>query len=90
MGRTALVLSYVPEFAVKARAYLRRLIYSSGKGQLLELSRVVLRHCENFVLSPAYFETWTDKKKRAVLRYYGLTMWANEDPDSSSPDLYLF
>ena len=88
--QTALVLSYVPQFASPARSYLRRLLHSSGRAQLRELSQIVLTHCENFVLSPDYFETWTADKRATVLDYWTASMWPCRNAARDSTYLYLF
>ena len=87
---TAFVLSCVPEFSRVARSYFRRLLYADRKPQLAELSRLVITHCENFVISPACFDEWPSTKTEALANHFMATMWPGVDPKTSAEDLYLF
>jgi hypothetical protein len=53
------------------------------------LSRRLLNSCENFVLAPAYFDTWTPRKKDVVREYFVRTI-LQEDLTYEDPDLFLF
>lgn len=88
-NETAVVWSYTPANAGMARAHLDRALISSGYHQLYEISRVVLRHCENLVLSPEYFDLWTPQKRQVVHDYFFATFWRSS-PDLESAELFLF
>jgi len=75
---TVAVFSYLDPAGRYARRFLRPILKSNGTGQQHELSRLILGNCENFVLSPAYVDTWTAEKKEVVLRYFIRTMWEND------------
>jgi hypothetical protein len=87
--KTVVLFSYLRSDASQARAFLDRILGSHGPHQRYELSRLILDSCENFVLSPDYFDTWTDAKKSAVLAYFVRTL-LKSDLAYESPDLYLF
>ena len=87
---TAFVLSWVPEVSEVARSYFRRLLYSDRKPQLAELSRVVVTHCENFVISPVCFDEWSSSKTEAIESHFMATMSPGGGPKTSAEDLYLF
>lgn len=87
--RTVVLFSYLQADASHARASLNRILRSQGSYQRYELSRLILDSCENFVLSPDYFHTWSEKKKRAVQTYFVRTI-LKSDLHYESSDLYLF
>jgi len=87
--RTVVLFSYLQPNASQARAFLDRIVRSHGSHQRYELSRLILDSCENFVLSPAYFSTWSDEKTSAVRNYFARTL-LKSDLAYESPDLYLF
>lgn len=87
--QTYVVLSYREKDAAHARSVLDRVINSRGMYQKYELSRFILNHCENFVMSPLYVNLWSDKKKEIIKQYYIKTILSS-DLDYESPDLYLF
>jgi hypothetical protein len=85
---TVAVLSYLNEDASLARADLGPLLEVSGARQAFELSRRLLNNCENFVLSPEYVASWTDRKRRAVTEYFVRTL-VHDDLEVDDPDLLL-
>ena len=87
--KTVAVFSYLPPDASPARAVLQPVLTSTGDRQKYELSRRILNSCENFVIAPAYFDTWTDGKKRVVREYFTRTILV-EEMGYESPDLGLF
>jgi hypothetical protein len=48
-----------------------------------------LNYCENFVISPVYFENWTERKRAVVRDYYARTVFTKE-LDFEDRDLTLF
>jgi hypothetical protein len=88
-SQTAAVFSYVASDAAPARAALDRILSSSGHHQRYELSRRLLNNCQNFVLSPAYVDTWSDRKRQAILGYLVLTA-LQDDLTVEDPHLFLF
>jgi hypothetical protein len=87
--RTAAIFSYLPHDATLARAHLSRVLASSGDHQKYEISRHLLNHCSNFVLSPAYVETWTAEKRALVTNYFTATI-LQDNLDFEHKDLVLF
>lgn len=53
------------------------------------LSKLVLRNCENFVLSPRYFATFSEQKKEIIKEYYCVTL-CSDLVDFEDPNLFLF
>jgi hypothetical protein len=87
--QTVAVLSYLAQDAALARAHLARIIQSSGAHQKYELSRHLLNHCSNFVLAPAFVDTWTAEKRQLITDYFARTVLEN-DLSFEHPDLMLF
>ncbi len=87
--RSVAVFSYLPADAPLAREMLGRILFSQGEYQKYELSRRLLNSCENFVLAPAYFDSWTARKKDVVREYFVGTI-LQEDVTNEDPDLFLF
>lgn len=88
-NHTYVVFSYREKDAANARSVLDRIINSGGTHQKYELSRLILNNCENFVMSPHYVNSWSEKKKETIRAYYIGTI-LNSDLEFESPDLYLF
>lgn len=67
--------------------YISELDNADDKYLLYRLSKLILIHCENFVLSPKHFETFSEGKKQAIKKYFRETIdWKDWD----DPDLFLF
>jgi hypothetical protein len=87
--RTASVITYTRSDSAPARKELSRLLKSTGQMQRYELSRRVLNHSENFILSPTFYNSWGRDKVEAVRRYFLATLFEN-DLESESEHLDLF
>jgi hypothetical protein len=85
---TVALLSYLNDDASLARAELAPLLEKSGTRQAFELSRRLLNNCENFVISPEYVASWTERKRRAVTEYFVRTL-LHDDFKVNDPDLLL-
>ncbi len=81
--------SYLPEDAALARAALRLILTSGGSYQKYLLSKLILNNCENFVVSPGYFDKWSSEKTKAVTDYFVKTLFEG-GLDIENKDLYLF
>ena len=57
--------------------------------QKYSLSKLVLRNCENFVLSPRYFATFSERKKEVIKKYYCATL-CSDLVDFEDLNLFLF
>ena len=84
-----ILFSYLSRDSVPAQAFLDRILRSHGQHQRYELSRLILESCENFVISPDYFDTWSEQKAITVREYFVRTT-VESDLGYESPDLYLF
>jgi len=86
---TNVVFSYLREERSYAIQFLSRILEANGEYQRYLISKTVLQNCENWVIAPAYFNSWGEKKQEVVQSYYCHTMMRN-DPDYEDPHLYLF
>lgn len=75
---THIVFSFLPEDAPYANFYLRDILFTSGRHQLNLISKIVLESCENFVVSPNYFEMISPESKEAMICYFAETISQNK------------
>jgi len=52
------------------------------------VSKTLLKRGENFVISPHYFESWSDEKKNVISKYF-FSAILNSDNDEESENFYL-
>jgi len=88
-GRTHIIFSFLEKDAPVALEFLNHIIVSEGFYQKYVLSKIVLQHCENFVIAPDYYESMSEKKKQAILQFCCDTIHRNL-PEYENQDLYLF
>lgn len=86
---TVAIFSYLREERPYAMQYLGRLLEAKDDYQRYLMSKLVLRHCENFVISPAYYDTWPGAKREAVQDFFKRTL-LNNDHEYEDEHLYLF
>jgi hypothetical protein len=86
---TAVLVSYLPDEAKHARRQLKTLLKANGAALESELTRRLLNHCSNFVLSPSYVASWTPAKREMVVELFKRTVFRN-DLNFDHPDLNLF
>lgn len=87
--QTAVLLSYTTREAKEARRQLKKLLRANESTFKHELSRRLLNHCANFVLSPSYVASWTQTKRQVVVDLFVRTTFQN-DLAFDHPDLNLF
>jgi hypothetical protein len=88
-NESIVAFSYLPEDAALVRAALSLILESNGFYQKHLLSRLILNNCENFVVSPEYFDRWSPEKKKAVTDYFVKTLFQG-NLEVESEHLYLF
>jgi hypothetical protein len=87
--RTVVSFACLPEHAPALAQMTDRIFNSSGCLQKYEVSKFLLRQCQNIVISPRHHDKWTVEKRRTILDYFVQTICPNIDPPES-PLLYLF
>ena len=83
------VFSAVPRDAPFAYTYLQPLLDAESHFQKYLLSKLVLQHCDNFVIHPGYYESMTNERQHAICRFFAETILKNK-PDHEDPRLFLF
>ena len=84
-----ILFSYFLEHEAEVRPYINNIVNMSREYQLYLLSKLILKECENFVISLKHFEKFTEDKKRSISNFfYKTTVQANYDCDD--PNLMLF
>ena len=84
-----IVFSFQHEEASQVKSALNRIFNDSGEYQKYELSRMLLNHCENFVIAPEYYEKWSEVKKHKIEQFFYKTLFEN-DYSHQHEDLMLF
>lgn len=87
-NETIVVFSFTDVDAEPVREYIGDILASSGDYQKYLISRLLLLHAENFVVSPSLFETWSETKC-AMIRDFSLKT-ARYGSSDQSQHLYLF
>lgn len=83
------VFSYLADEKHYASLFHVEISRASGDYQKYLLSRLILRCCENFVLSPDYYERMPSERKAAIQNFFMTTLFKN-DTGVQDPNLYLF
>ena len=83
------IFSYLSRHETFVKAHLRDVLQADGHYRLYLISKLVLRNCENFVISPEYFETISNESRDVMLKYFQDTL--HQDLlDYEDTRLYLF
>lgn len=89
--QTAVVFSYTSEDRPSAQAALSRVLTSAGAYQRYELSREIVGRVENFLIAPAHFATWSEKKVKIIKEAFVATIMSRGlSAMKDHPDLMLF
>lgn len=86
--RTMVIFSATKDEFALAKEYISRCLGGDEHFRKYEISKIVIRNCENFFVSPKHFRTWSDNKKKTVIDFYRRSM--AEDKDEDSAEYYLF
>lgn len=86
--QTVAVASYIADDHSLVEPEIGRFFDGPDDGLPLRLSRLILETSENFVLRPGFTESWSERKKRKVLRAAGLLSALHSVTDD--PELMLF
>jgi hypothetical protein len=88
-NESTVVFSYLSEDAALVRPALSPLLTSDGPYQKYLLSKLILNNCENFVVAPAYYDSWSPEKRKAITDYFIQTLFEG-NLDAEDKHLYLF
>lgn len=85
---TIAIYSFTDADAEPVREYLSEILTTADTYQKYLVSRLLLLHAENFVVSPALFDSWSDIKRDAIRDYFLETIRCGSAEQSEH--LYLF
>ncbi len=88
-NESTVVFSYLPEDAALVRPVLSPIWTSDGLYQKYLLSKLILNNCENFVVAPAYYDSWSPEKREAITDYFIQTLYEG-NLEAENKHLYLF
>lgn len=87
-GKVFIIFSYPKVHEKFVKDHITFFLDISGQHQLYQISKLILRHCENFVISPSYFSGLTSEKIEAMRNYFIKNTFTKEDYEDER--LYLF
>jgi hypothetical protein len=82
------IFGFLPENEQRVREFLMRILDTEDDYQKYLLSKLILTHCENFVISPTIFDSWSTEKVSAVEGFFRETLHENKEREDQN--LYLF
>ena len=88
-GKIITLFSFLREETSYAYPYIQKIADSSGYFQKYLISKMILQHCENFAISPQFYNQITDKQKKAIETFFIETIYNNKH-DFENEHLYLF
>lgn len=83
------VFTYLPQDAALARASLAGVLSSTSFSQKYLLSKQILNSCENFVVAPDHFDTWSPEKVTTIADFFRQTLFKG-NLGAEDERLYLF
>lgn len=90
-GSHTAIYSYLPQHSIWANDILSPLSAASGQHLLYMTSKLILKKCENFVLSPEVYDSFSEHKRNTMLEYFaGNISGAGRNLEMDSPELMLF
>lgn len=88
IDKTLVIFSTTDEEFNLAESYIQRCFEGDEFFKKYEVSKQVLRNCENFFINPSFFDKWTSEKKKKIVDFYIDTL--NNDHDDNAIEYYLF
>jgi len=83
------LLAYLRRDSTQAREWLEPLLRNTLKSQRYLLSRLILERCDNIVISPTVFATWSPQKREIIRDFWASTVLRNENKfDDDRLDLF--
>lgn len=76
--KTWALFSFKAQDRREVRRVIRRVVDAPPHNIKYQLSRLILQRCQNFVLAPRHFRTWTEERTATVLGFFERTMFETE------------
>ncbi len=86
---SVVVFTYLPQDAALAKASLAGVLNSPSFSQKYLLSKQILNHCDNFVVAPEHFDTWSPEKVDTIVDFFSETLFKG-NLSAEDERLYLF
>ena len=86
---TSVIFSFLSEHLPEASSAFDRIWSATGTYQQYEMSKLILRKCENFVMSPTLYDSFPIDQKHAVIEYFERNT-CGHTYDIDDPRLFLF
>lgn len=83
------VFSSTKDDSPYVRDYIKRILDADSYYRRYLISKLVLQSCDNFVISPEYFDQMSNSQKDAICRFYVDTILENHE-EHDDKNLYLF
>lgn len=88
--KTVAIISYPTEQEADVKASLAKVFDADEKTLKYELAKLVIQRVENFTLSPAHYDTWSEDKRVRVLREFEASLAEPKDiPDHADLNIFL-
>jgi hypothetical protein len=89
-NKSVAIISYPAEQAATVKTSLAKVFDADEKTLKYELAKLVIQRVENFVLSPAHHDTWSEDKRSLVLREFEASLAEpKEIPDHADLNIFL-
>ncbi len=87
-GKVFIIFSYPKVHEKFVKDHISFFLGLSGQHQLHQISKLILRHCENFVIAPSYFKSLSPEQIDAMKKYFVKNTLTKNDYEDER--LYLF
>jgi hypothetical protein len=88
--KTVAIISYPSEQQAAVKAALAKVFDADEKTLKYELAKLVIQRVENFTLSPAHYNNWSEEKRARVLREFEASLGEpKEIPDHADLNIFL-
>lgn len=88
-GKTAVVFSYLQQNRSQTHQAFIHILNAEGHYRQYELSKLILRKCENLVISPYLYDQFSVKQKSAIANYFNRNV-AGHSYDVEDHQLFIF
>jgi hypothetical protein len=88
--KTVAIISYPAEQEASVKASLAKVFDADEKTLKYELAKLIIQRVENFVLSPAHYNSWSADKRARVLREFEASLAEPKQiPDHADLNIFL-
>jgi hypothetical protein len=77
--KTIVLFSWLSHETEAVRTKLGHIFLATGELRKYEISKLILEHCENFILSEEFYLTWSEEKKSIIKQYFVQNLQAKKE-----------